>query len=55
MLSHVLIGLNGAVSRVGHSVLSKELTEWLVWVSSNALSWLLEVKVEEVKDINVSW
>lgn len=53
MLVHVFIRLYGGVVRKSHSIFTQELAEWLVRISLLASSGLLEVKVVEVKSVDV--
>ena len=46
---------NSGVTWEGHSVLAQDLTEWLVGISLSASSWSCEVKIEEVKSVNILW
>jgi hypothetical protein len=50
----MLVWLNSRVSWEGHSVLSKNLAEWLIWVSSSAGSRSFEVKIEYVNGVDIS-
>jgi len=55
MLVHVVVHINGIQTVVSKSVVSEDLAVWNIWVSFDTFLRSLEILVENIKLIKISW